>query len=180
MVSTVTVEREMGELRAAASDYCELFETAKTLGSERFLRRLARILPRLQAAAVQLNYQDSDEEEWPDLRLSPEDLQVVAWPVREVLDQVDWSRIEGDLHESVVGGRFRRRTHWPIGLFLYDDLTDVYLDLKPGLRRIQVGGAQAEREAAWEWRLNFWGHWGYHNAEARRVIHYYVALYLDG
>jgi hypothetical protein len=176
----MTVERRhMDEFHAAASDYCGLFETAKTLGSETFLLRLERTLPRLQAAAVHLNFQEPDEREWPDLSLSVEDLQVVAWPVQEVLEGVDWSRIEGDLHEAMVGSRFRRPPRWPIALFLYDDLTDIYRDLKPGLRRIEAGGPGAEPEAFWEWRLNFWGHWGYHNAEALRVIHYYVALYLD-
>jgi len=28
--------------------------------------------------------------------------------------------------------------------------------------------------------MYFWSHWGYHNAEALRVIYHYVALYLSG
>jgi hypothetical protein len=172
--------RQLDEFRAAASDYCDLFERARTLGSERFLLGLVRTLPRLQAAAVELSYQETDEEELQDRRLSPDELQIVAWPVAEVLEEVDWSRIQGDLHESMVGGRFRRPSRWPIALFLHDDLTDIYRDLKSGFRRIEAGGPTAEREAFWEWRLGFWSHWGYHNAEALRVIHYYVATYVAG
>ena len=168
----------MDEFRAAASDYCELFETARRLGSERFLIALARTLPRLQAAAVQLSLQRPDEEEWPDLRLSLEEIQIIGGPVHDVLAEVDWGRIEDDLRESSLEDRPR-----PLGQiahFLCDDLADIYGDLKPGFRRIESGGPGAEREAFWEWRLYFWSHWGYHNAEALRVIHYYVALYLDG
>ena len=72
---------QLDEFRAAASDYCELFETAKKLGCERFLLGLVRTLPRLQAAAVQLGYEEIGQEEELDLRLSPAELQIVAWPV---------------------------------------------------------------------------------------------------
>ena len=37
-----------------------------------------------------------------------------------------------------------------------------------------------EVEAVFHWRLTFWSHWGYHNSEASRLIHYYVATYLAG
>jgi uncharacterized protein DUF5063 len=172
-------QRQMDEFLAAASEYCELFETAKDLGSEQFLLRLARTLPRLQAAGVHLIFPVPDEgAEELDLRLSLEESQIIGEPVYEVLSEVDWSRIEGDLPES--GLQDTPRPLGPIAHFLYDDLTDIYLDLKAGFRRIEAGGPGAEQEAFFEWRLHFWGHWGYHNVEALRLIHYYVALYLDG
>jgi hypothetical protein len=52
----------------------------------------------------------------------------------------------------------------------------IYHDLKEGFRLMEAG--RPEAEAVFEWRLLFWSHWGYHLAEALRVIHYYVALCL--
>jgi Domain of unknown function (DUF5063) len=155
----MTVERQLiDEFVAAASEYCELFETANELGSERFLRRLARTLPRLQLAGVHLpNPVTDDEAEEVDLHLSLEELQIFGGPVSEILNQVDWGRIEGELPESRLEDS--PRPLGPIAHFLYDDLEGIYNDLKAGLRRIEVGGPGAEQEALFDWRLFFWSHW---------------------
>jgi hypothetical protein len=176
----MTDERQqMDEFLAAASEYCQLFEAAKELGSERFLLRLARALPRLHAAGAELAFVTTDEEaDELDLRPSLEESQVISLPVYEVLKEVDWSsRLEGELRDWPDDSA---RPPGPIAAFLYDDLTSIYLTLKSGFRRIEYGGRGAEQEAFFEWRLQFWAHWGYHNVEALRLIHYYVALYLDG
>jgi hypothetical protein len=131
---------------------------------------------------VALPFSDDDDDEIPDddldLRLSPEEMQAVAWPAAEVLKVIDWSEVQAQLHESMTAGRFRRGPKWPISLFLDDDLWDIYAALKEGFRLLEAG--RPEAEAVFRWRLLFWSHWGYHNAEALRVIHYYVALYLTG
>jgi hypothetical protein len=105
-------------------------------------------------------------------------MQAVAWPAAEVLKEIDWSEVQAQLHESMMAGRFRRGPRWPISLFLDDDVWDIYADLKEGFRLLEAG--RPEAEAVFGWRLSFWSHWGYHNAEALRVIHYYAALYLAG
>src|SRR5207249_1987560 len=116
------------EFLSAASEYCELFESAKEIGSERFLLRLARTLPRLQTAGVHLGKPELDEDaEELDLRLSSEELLVIGTPVYEVLAEIDWSRIEGDLRDSMDNSP---RPLGPIAHFLYDDLADIYGDLK--------------------------------------------------
>ena len=166
---------------AAAFEFCELFESARELGAERLLAGLARALPRLHAAAASLPYPD-DAEEIPDDDLdvgpSPEEMRAIARPAAEVLREVDWSSVQDQLHESTVGGRLRRPARRPIRLFLDDDLWDVYRDVKEGFRLLEAG--RPEAEAVFLWRDSFWSHWGRHNAEALRVVHYYVALHLGG
>src|SRR4051794_30400779 len=131
----MTVEqRRTDEFVEAATEYCELFEAAKELGSEGFLLRLARTFPRLQLAGVHLPFPVTDEEAQDlYLRLSPDEVQIVSLPVYEALKQIDWTRIEGDLRDTDLEGS--PRPLGPIAHFLYEDLTEIYSDLKAGMRR---------------------------------------------
>ena len=54
------------------------------------------------------------------------------------------------------------------GLSLSLGLSDVYDNLKEGFRLLDAG--RPEAEAVFLWRLNFWGHWGYHNAKALKLL----------
>ena len=156
---------------AAAREYCELYEGAQELGAERFLLGLASALPRLHAAGVDLKYPDDElPADDVDVGLTTEEMQSFAFPVGDVLREIDWSRLHGELRESVGVG--------PIDVFLYDDLHGIYRDLWEGFRLLDAG--RPEAEAVFHWRLSFWSHWGYHCVDALRVIHYYVALYLAG
>jgi hypothetical protein len=154
---------------SVASEFCELYENATQLGSERFMRGLVRTLPRLQAAGVSLPYPD-EFDELPesdlDLRLSTEERQAVDSPVAELLRELDWGEVKDEVGDPM---------DW---FFLYDDLSDIYADVKEGFRLLDAG--QPEAEAVWVWRDNFWAHWGYHNAGALKIVHYYVALNLGG
>lgn len=177
-MSTVTEHRRArDEFIAAASRFCEVFENAKGLGRDNFMLGLERVLPRLQAAAVELPYPD-DADQIPDddldVRLTVEERQVFASPVWDILEQIPWNQVEGELAESsaVKAGSI------PRAAFLHDDLSDIYCDLKAPFRLIEVG--RPEAEAIFYWRLTFWSHWGYHNTEALRVVHYYVAVFLAG
>lgn len=169
---------ERDEFIAAASKFCGLCENAEQLGRDRFLLGLHRAQPRLQAAGAELPYpDDTDEIPDDDVDLSPtdEEMGVFMGPIGDMLFEIDWEPVWKELHEAVVD---ERRDHWPIRVFLYDDLYDTYLWVKEGFRLIDAG--RPEAEAVFYWRWYFWTEWGYHNAEALRVIHYYVALYLGG
>jgi hypothetical protein len=173
---SVTAHRdERDAFVAAAREYCELYEGAQELGAERFLLGLARALPRLHAAGFDLQYPDDElPADDVDVGLTTEEMQSFAFPVGDVLREIDWSRLHGELRESVgVDPRA-----WQIDVFLYDDLYDIYRDLRDGFRLLDAG--RPESEAVFQWRLSFWSHWGYHSVDALRGVHYYVALYLTG
>jgi hypothetical protein len=159
---------EPDEFIAVASEFCELYETATRIGPEAFLRSLARTLPRLHSAGLALPFPDEDElpDEDVDVRPTLEERQAVDFPVEELLRQLDWSDVQERLSDPIQ-----------VGLRLYLDLSDVYDNLKEGFL-LEAG--RPEAEAVFEWRLKFWSHWGYHNVSALRIVHHYVALYLEG
>lgn len=60
----------------------------------------------------------------------------------------------------------------PVFNTLFDDLTDIYRDLKEG-ELLYTRGLVAE--AVWEWRFGFQIHWGAHLTGAQRAIHAYFS-----
>jgi hypothetical protein len=53
-------------------------------------------------------------------------------------------------------------------LSLADALADIYGDLMSGLELYDSGRFE---EAAFEWWIAFWSHWGRHAVDAIRVLH---------
>ena len=53
---------------------------------------------------------------------------------------------------------------------LFDDLSDIYRDIKYGLRLFEEGHVE---QAVWDWRFNFKNHWGWHLLEAQKVVHFW-------
>lgn len=53
-----------------------------------------------------------------------------------------------------------------------DDIADIYRDLKSALVLFEQGNFV---EAVWEWRFNFFTHWGEHVVSALRPLHSFQA-----
>lgn len=58
----------------------------------------------------------------------------------------------------------------PISMSLSDSLSDIYRDLKRGLRAIPVLG-EIPSDVIWDWRFHYKNHWGPHALEVYRVLH---------
>lgn len=54
---------------------------------------------------------------------------------------------------------------------LWDDLADVYRDVKPGLRAWEAGNDAYLPEVVFEWRCTLGYHWGRHATNAMRALH---------
>jgi hypothetical protein len=54
---------------------------------------------------------------------------------------------------------------------LADDLADIYRDLKEGLSLYDLGH---RKEAVWDWKSNFYMHWGRHASSALHALHCYA------
>ena len=157
--------RRIDEFMGAAAAFRQLCDNAEELGRNRFLSTLASALPRLQAAAADLPHVEPASDELPlgtRERKSPPD---AVW--RFLPD--DWGEVQDNLHETVEG----QESLAPA--LVADDLADIYDDVVEGFDILEAGFP--ENEAVWHWQFGFWTHWGYHVAEAQRVIHYYVALH---
>ena len=157
------------DFKAVAAEFCGLYERATEIGHEEFLRGLNRTLPRLHAEGLSLALPNDDDlpDDDFDARLSVDERQAVDFPVAELLNSLDWSAVSDGLQDPNA-----------YELWLYDDLSDIYADLKEGFRLLEAG--RPEAEAVFEWRQGFWSHWGYHCVSALRLVHNYVALYLAG
>lgn len=60
----------------------------------------------------------------------------------------------------------------PVFNSLADDLADIYRDIKSGLSLYDEGYLSG---AAWEWRFNFFDHWGWHLVGAQRAIFHWIS-----
>ena len=54
---------------------------------------------------------------------------------------------------------------------VWDDLGDLYSDLKRGILLWETGIDAAREDAMWEWWFHFQGHWGEHLYRALQTVH---------
>ena len=142
------------EMTQVATDYCNLIEKADAVDTS-WLEEMASVLPRLHAAVAALG--DADEE--PDHSMKPDlDARFELFAqLREMLGIKDAYWMEFDVAQdgqSMSGS-------------LADDLTDIYCELKHGLRLID----QEPGRAFDDWRSGYHIHWGQHLVDAERHLY---------
>ena len=142
--------REIAELAAA---YCGLIE-ASGAASTPWLVQVADLLPRLHAAVLSLGLTDDEDVEplTPDLDARFE----LYTHLRELLGDRDGYWLEFDRvgeHRMMTGS-------------LADDLTDIYCELKHGLRVHERHPHLVGRG----WYHGFAAHWGQHLVDAVRHL----------
>ncbi len=142
------------EMASLARRYCEVIEASGEASGE-WLREVADLLPRLHAAVRLLQPQvDGAEASWvPDFDARFE----LFSHLRGLLGDKDGYWLEYDRAEGgqpVMTGS------------LADDLTDIYCELKQGLRRLDG----APHNALTLWYRGFRCHWGQHLVDAERHL----------
>ena len=136
-----------------ARRYCQLID-ASSDEDPSWLSEVADLLPRLHAAVVSLESLDLGQGVYltPDLDARFE----LFSHLRELLGERDAYWLEFDQ----VGDAE------PMTGSLADDLTDIYCELKHGLRLLEGDLRRALRG----WRDGFEGHWGRHLVDAQRHL----------
>ena len=119
-----------------------------------------KVLAELHLAVLDLpdNCPDSDTED----KISHEMWQAVCARFSELPVDGYW-----DVFDPLVKDKDE-----PVFNTLWDDLSDIYRDVKEGLLLYEDGKTE---EAIWEWRFNFTIHWGAHLTGAQRAIHSYFS-----
>jgi hypothetical protein len=147
------MSRQVEEMIELAHRYCGLIEAS---GRERpsWLRQVCALLPRLQAAIVSLDGHTADADAYltPDLDARFE----LFGHLRELLGDRDAYWLEFDQagdSQAMTGS-------------LADDLTDIYCELKHGLRLID----DDPRQAIQGWLDGYEVHWARHLADAQRHL----------
>lgn len=176
-----------------AAEWCALIEARDELAPGELLAQTFRLLPHLYAAAVPLLHEGSEDPE-EAIRVLAENvdshldrLDAVAGdagakPGRSGegawfgMDRAEWLALFTEL-----GGTFgAANRHWTVSApletepsapetsTLADELTDVYRDVRWGLR---LWEEERYEEAVRAWRLGFSQHWGVHALDAVRALH---------
>lgn len=141
------------KMTEVARDYCNLIERADITDSK-WLEDMASILPQLHAAVAALGKADEvDHSMKPDLDARFE----LFAELREVLGSRDgyWMQFDVDHDGHSMSGS------------LADDLTDIYCELKHGLKLMDLEPARALDD----WRNGFHVHWGQHLVDAERHLY---------
>ena len=147
------MSRNASEMINLAQRYCELIE-ASSAELESWLEDVAELLPRLHAAVASLNGKvySGDVTLMPDLDARFE----LYTHLVELLGDRDSYWLEFDrIDDSVT-----------MTGSLADDLTDIYCELKHGLRSVDEDPAQSVQA----WLGGFSCHWGQHLTDAERHL----------
>ena len=157
-------QNPVATFRSAAERYVTLVEGSEGRSAEDFFADLVRVLPVLYVAALRLPSPLVETAELPETRLTHEQWGAVFGQLQTVLGAADlyWTvaPFGEDEREELAGS-------------LADDLADIYRDVKEGLELAAAG--VSEHEVLWQWRFNFWVHWGEHAVDALRIIHAHLA-----
>lgn len=156
------------EFSGLAEEYCTLIESLKHGRPPHFYHSLESSLARLYAAILPLEKAMPEKEhpEFDERDLSHDQWRHVAgWIEKAVADE------ESELvvwHEDVDGDDEHIITR---SATLWDDLADVYRDLKNGLARWTIRTPDAQADAARQWRFGYEHHWGSHLFRAMATVH---------
>jgi hypothetical protein len=150
------MESTTHELLAIARRYCATIE-ALDRGDRQALVVLNEILPRLHAAMNALTPPDGCSGD--DSRVDLDQRFELFSRLRRSLGDLDgyWMEFDVTPDGQEMSGS------------LADDLTDIYWELKIGLRRLERG--QDAHPTLQGWRLGFCKHWGQHVVDAERHLY---------
>jgi hypothetical protein len=158
---TDTTAAAIDQFASLAASYCELIEHHADYSTEDFIGKVRLLLPQLYYHALQL----PDVEPVNDDRLP----RVAHQEWQQMFANLGAFLGSNDLY-WVVFDPLKLEPDSPIAASLADDLTDIWRDLKSGLRHWQASPADVRQEIVWGWRFHFQIHWSYHVVDALRAI----------
>lgn len=143
-------------LRQLAEEYCQIIETVEDQQPQ-WLRRVFHLLPQLHAAIAVFLEEDSREGGHSEANL--EVRFTLFSKLHQLLGDKDAYWMEYDLgHEECRSGS------------LADDLTDIYCELKQGLKLLEEERADPGNILS-RWREGYRVHWGRHLVDAERHLY---------
>jgi len=150
---------DLEEMSTIARTYCEMIESVDAGQSNgHWLNRLAKLLPRLHAAIKRI---ESPRVTGEHVLVADLDARFELYShLRDLIGDNDsyWMEFDTTSDEQCMSGS------------LADDLTDIYCELKHGLRLLD--DPSTDPEIALEgWRRGFKMHWGQHLVDAERHLY---------
>ncbi len=144
------------DLEQLARRYCRIIEGVDQAG-DGWLREVFRLLPRIHAAITELLEEDARQGDHAEANLEVR-FELFS-KLHQLLGERDPYWMEYDLgSEECRSGS------------LADDLTDIYCELKQGLKLLEEQQAEPERILD-RWRRGYMVHWGRHLVDAERHLY---------
>ncbi len=155
-----------------AKDYCDFIENIETEYSQPyFYERLFRLLFRLAGrsetlfdiCAFTVELKPQEDKEFHELRVNTKETQDISRRLHTQLKpDLDAAKVE--LEES--GENDEGHRIW----MLWDDLVDLYRDLRSAERVWNLGSDIARVDAAWDLNWGLANHWGRHLVLSLRTV----------
>jgi hypothetical protein len=149
------MQTDADELLEIARRYCSVIESLDD-GNRGYLSQLNEILPRLHAAMTAV---PSSEEGSYETNVDLDQRFELFSRLHRLLGDLDGYWMEYDVapdRQEMSGS-------------LADDLTDIYCELKNGLKRLD--GSDDTVRTLGRWRVGFCKHWGQHVVDAERHLY---------
>ena len=148
---------KLTRMAATAREYCDLIENMDTTDCRACLTTMARLLPRIGAAAEQL---DAVPAEAVHTGTPNYDARFGLFSrIKSALGSLDTYHLEYDQPDDQLD----------LSGSLADDFTDIYFDLHYGLALLQEDPMQPELATA-SWRTSYELHWSEHLTGARHQL----------
>lgn len=145
------------EMIAIAQEYCRLVESLEDYSREQWLTEMSALLPKLHVAISELDV--PIEGHVHDMEADFDERFELFTSLYMTLGERDGYMMEFDAAND--GQRLSGS--------LADDFTDIYFDLKQGLKLMQQKSAD---DAANDWRYSYKKHWGQHLVDAERQLYH--------
>ena len=145
------------QLRTIASEYCNKIEALEEQPDNRWLQDILHLLPQLNAAIMVFLRESEVEGQHREANL--EVRFSLFSRLHELLGEKDayWMEYDMGIDECKSGS-------------LADDLTDIYCELKQGLRMLEEEREDKDSVLS-NWRRGYRMHWGRHLLDAERHLY---------
>lgn len=155
-----------------AERFCTLIESLQNGAVPGLFHSLEELLAQIHIAILSVEMDSADDEhpEFEKMEMSHKEWGHIAETIRiatgkQSADLMAWHEELRDKEET--GDDYCATRAW----MLWDDLADIYRNLKNGLVLWKLASPPAKAEAAWTWRFNFESHWGEHLFRASMSVH---------
>jgi hypothetical protein len=165
-VDEAIIKQETLDFLQVAERYCVFVETETTKGIE-YHFKARDMLTTLYATAIRFPEVAITSDKEFNNRVTNDQQQNI---IQRLDDNVGERRFYWDTFDPT-----NEKETQPVCQDLVDDLADIYRDIKSCLTTYYLGQIEAQEHGLWELKFTFDRHWGEHNINALRALHYLIA-----
>ena len=161
-ISSVPHSQVVRAFRDDVQSYCDFVDTWRTTAVRAPFTTLLGLLASLAKSGAAIPFDMADRDVKDVERIDHAGAQAIAG---------DLSALTGAASAKLMSEHAGSPESQQRVFMLWDDLADIYLDLRHGLDLYSRGDADHLAEAVWQWRFGFENHWGEHLFRALMTIH---------